>query len=117
MENERSNVWVWILWIVIIGNYAIWLKHFVYWEKSNLGVTENSLMSLGGQKENVSNKVNSPPIRDFMNEMYQDIQFKPFKIWLSNLPFRRSLASSKLNPFLFPQELKFNLETTSKTIQ
>ena len=41
---------------------------------------ENSLMSLGGQKENVSNKVNSPPIRDFMNERYQDIQFKPFKI-------------------------------------
>ena len=32
------------------------------------------------------------------------------------LPFRRSLASSTLNPFLFPQELKFNLETTSKTI-
>ena len=45
-----------------------------------LGVTENSLMSLGGQKENVSNKVNFPPIRDFMNERYQDIQFKPFKI-------------------------------------
>ena len=44
------------------------------------GVTENSLMSLEGQKENVSNKVNSPPIRDFMNERYQDIQFKPFKI-------------------------------------
>ena len=64
-------------------NYVIWLKHFVYWGKSNLGVTENSLMSLGGQKENVSNKVNSPPIRDFMNERYQDIKFKPFKIWLS----------------------------------
>ena len=48
--------------------------------ESNLGVTENSLMSLGGQKENVSNKVNSPPIRDFMNERYQDIKFKPFKI-------------------------------------
>ena len=44
------------------------------------GVTENSLMSLGGQKENVSNKVNSPLIRNFMNERYQDIQFKPFKI-------------------------------------
>ena len=43
------------------------------------GVTENSLMSLGGQKENVSNKVNPPPIRDFMNERYQDIKFKPFK--------------------------------------
>ena len=42
------------------------------------GVTENSLMSLEGQKENVSNKVNSPPIRDFMNERYQDIQFKKF---------------------------------------
>ena len=83
-----------------------------------MGVTENSLMSLGGQKENVSNKVNFPPIRDFMNERYQDIQFKPFKIFdCQNLPFRRSLASSKLNPFLFPQELKFNLKTTSKTIQ
>ena len=44
---------------------------------------ENSLISLGGQKENVSNKVNSPPIRDFMNERYQDIKFKPFKISLS----------------------------------
>ena len=62
---------------MIRGNYAIWLKHF---DKSNFGVTENSLMSLGGQKENVSNKVNFPPIRDFMNERYQDIQFKPFKI-------------------------------------
>ena len=39
-------------------------------------------MSLGCQKENVSNKVNSPPIRDFMNERYQDIPFKPFEIWL-----------------------------------
>ena len=44
------------------------------------GVTENSLMSLGDPKENVSNKVNCPPIRDFMNGRYQDIQFKPFKI-------------------------------------
>ena len=32
----------------------------VYSGESNLAVTENSLMSLGGQKENVSNKVNSP---------------------------------------------------------
>ena len=37
-------------------------------------------MSSAGQKENVSNKVNSPPICDFVNERYQDIQFKPFKI-------------------------------------
>ena len=43
-----------------------------------MGVTENRLMSLGVQKENVSNKVNSPPIHDFMNERYQDIQFKSF---------------------------------------
>ena len=28
--------------------------------ESNLGVIENSLMSLGDQKENVSDKVNSP---------------------------------------------------------
>ena len=41
-------------------NYAIWLKHFVYWGESNLVVIENSLMSLRGQKENVSNKENSP---------------------------------------------------------
>ena len=65
---------------MIRGNYATWLKHSVYRGKSNLGVTENSLMSLGGQKENVSNKVNCPPIRDFINERYQDIQFKLFKI-------------------------------------
>ena len=65
---------------MIRENYVIWLKHFVYGGKSNLGVNENSLMSLGGQKENVSNKVNSPPIRDLMNERYQDIKFKPFKI-------------------------------------
>ena len=32
----------------------------VYWGKSDLGVIENSLMSLGGQIENVSSKVNSP---------------------------------------------------------
>ena len=38
----------------------MWLKHFVYLEQSNLGVIENSLISLGGQKENVSTKVNSP---------------------------------------------------------
>ena len=40
-------------------NYAIWLKHSVYWGESNLVVIENSLMSLRGQKENVSNKENS----------------------------------------------------------
>ena len=50
-------------------NYAIWLKHFVYWGEPNLVVIEISLMSLRGQKENVSNMENSPPpIRDFMNE-------------------------------------------------
>ena len=37
-------------------------------------------MSSRGQKENVSNKVHSPPIRDFLNERYQDIQCKSFKI-------------------------------------
>ena len=49
-------------------------------ERSQIWGSLNSLMSLGGQKENVLNNVNSPPIRDFMNERYQDIQFKPFKI-------------------------------------
>ena len=76
-------------------------------------------MSLWGQKENVSNKVNSPPICDFMNEIKgtKIFNLNLLKFDCQNLPFRRSLASSKLNPFLFPQEPKFNLETTSKTIQ
>ena len=52
-----------------------------------MGVIENSLMSWRGQRENVSIEENSPsdpwlygwkvPKTD------QDIQFKPFKIWLS----------------------------------
>ena len=97
---------------MLFGSNTLFIEGSQIW-----GVTENSLMSLGGQKENVSNKVNSPPIRDFMNERYQDIQFKPLKFDCQNLSFRSSLASSKLNQFLLPQELKFNLETTSKTIQ
>ena len=81
------------------GNYAIWLKHFVYWEKSNFGVTENSLMSLGGQKENVSNKVNSPPIRDFMNERYQDIRFKVQMKWFFLFPNLKEQQKSGRLPF------------------
>ena len=57
-------------------------------------------------------KKTPPPIRDFMNER----SLKLIKIFNLNLlrfdcqklPFRRSLASSKLNPFLFTQELKFS---------
>ena len=87
-------------------NYAIWLKHIVYWGESDLGIIENSLMSLRGQKENVLNKENSPPIRDFMNERSSKLN-KIFNLHLlkfdcQNLPFRGSLAS---------QELKFNLKT------
>ena len=88
-----------------------------------MGVVENSksLFSLGGKKENVSNKENSPSIRDFMNEkslkLTKIFNLNLLKFDCQNLPFRRSLALSKLNPFLFPQELKFNLKTTSKTMQ
>ena len=35
-------------------------KTLFIWEESNLVVIENSEMSLRGQKENVSNKENSP---------------------------------------------------------
>ena len=105
-------------------NYAIWLKHFVYWGESNLGSLKIVIFfggGGGGQKENVSNKGNSPPIRDFMNErslkLTKIFNLNLLKFDCQNLPFRRSLASSKLNPFLFPQELKFNLKTTSKTMQ
>ena len=68
------------------------------------GVIENSLMSLWGQKENVSIEENSPLIRDFMDERSLKLT-KIFSLNLEcqNLPFRGSLASSKLNLFLFPE--------------
>ena len=86
--------------------------------ESNLGVMENSLMSLWGQKEMSHLKKTPPPIRDFMDERSLKLT-KIFNLNLDcqNLPFRASLPSSKLNPFLFPQELKFNLKTISKTMQ
>ena len=82
---------------------AIWLKHFVYWGESNLGVIENSYF-LWGQKENVSNKENSPSlILDFINErslkLTKILNLNLLKFDCQNLPFRHSLASSKLNPF------------------
>ena len=62
-----------------------------------------------------------PPIRDFMTErslkLAKIFNLNLLKFNCQNLPFRCSLASLKLNPFLFPQELKFNLKTTSKTMQ
>ena len=58
---------------MLFGSNTLFIEGSQIW-----GVTENSLMSLGGQKEYVSNKLPSYP--DFMNEWYQDIQFKPFKI-------------------------------------
>ena len=78
--------------------------------ESNLRVIENSLMSLGGQTENVSNKENPPPIRDFMNERSLKLT-KILNLNLLNLIVKiyhsgASLASSK-----------FNLKTTSKTMQ
>ena len=83
MENERSNVWVWILCIVVRENYAIWFKHFVYGRESSLGVIKNSLMSLRGQKENVTNKENSsshPWLYEWkVPKTDQDIQFEPLK--------------------------------------
>ena len=85
MENQRYNVWVWILCFIVRENYTIWLKKFVYWGRegeSNLGVIENSLMSLQGQKENVSNKESSPShpwlYERKVPKSDQNIQFKPF---------------------------------------
>ena len=102
-------------------NYAIWLKHFVYWGESNLGVIENSYFLWGVRKKMYQIKKTPPPIRDFMNErslkLTKIFNLNLLKFDCQNLPFRRSLASSKLNPFLFPQKLKFNLKTTSKTMQ
>ena len=69
---------------MVKGNYAIWLKHLVYWEESNLGVIENSLMSLVGQKKMYQTKKTSPPIRDFMNERSLKLN-KIFNLNLLNL--------------------------------
>ena len=107
---------------MVRGNYAIWLKHFVYWGDSNLGVTENSLMSLGGvRKKMYKIKKTPPPTRDFMNErslkLTKIFNLNLLKFDCQNLLFRHSLTSSKLNSLLFSQELKFNLKTTSKTMQ
>ena len=91
--------------------------------ESNLGVIENSLMSFWGPKENVlyQLKKTPPPIRDFMNErslkLTKIFNLNLLKFDCQNLPFRGSLASSKMNSFLFPQELKFKLKTISKTMQ
>ena len=86
-----------------------------------MGVIENSLMSFRGQKENVSIEENSssdPWLYGWkVPKTNQDIQLNLLKFDCQNLPVRGSLASSKLNPFLFPQELKFNLKTISKTMQ
>ena len=55
-----------------------------------------------------------PPIRDFMNERSPKLT-KKFNLNL--LKFDGQNLKYKLNPFLFPQELIFNLETFSKTMQ
>ena len=80
--------------------------------ESNLGVIENSLMSEREFRKQMYQMKKTPsPIRDFMNEKSLKLIFNLnlLEFDFQNLPFRRSLASSKLNPFLFPQELKFNL--------
>ena len=110
-----------MLCIVVRWNYAIWLKHFVYWGESNLGVNENSYFLWRVRKKMYKIKKTPTLIRDFMNERYLKLtkifNLNLLKFDCQNLPFRRSVASSKLNPFLFPQELKFNLKKTSKTMQ
>ena len=82
---------------------AIWLEHFVYWGSQIWGSLK-IVIFFGGQKEDVSNKENSPsPIRDFINErslkLTKILNLNLLKFDCQNLPFRHSLASSKLNPF------------------
>ena len=82
---------------------AIWLKHFVYWGSQIWGSLK-IVIFFGGQKENVSNKENSPsPICDFINKRSLKLtkisNLNLLKFDCQNLPFRHSLASSKLNPF------------------
>ena len=88
--------------------------------ESNLLVIENSKCLCGVRKKMYQIKKTPPPIRDFMNErslkLSKILNLNLLKFDCQNLPFSGSLASSKLNPFLFPQELKFNLKTISKTM-
>ena len=74
----------------------------------------------GSEKKMYQIKKTPPPIHDFMNErslkLTKIFNLNLLKFDCQNLSFRRSLASSKLNPFMFPQKLKFNLKTISKTM-
>ena len=88
----------------------------------NLVVIENSLMSsfAGSERKCIKQRKLPSPIRDFMNERFLKLSdilnLNLLKFNCQNLPLSGSLASSKLNPFLFPQELKFNLKTISKAM-
>ena len=74
----------------------------------------------GGQKENVSNKENSPSlIRDFINERSLKLT-KILNLNLLKFDFTVQAQSRIIKTesiFLFPQKLKFNLKTTFKTTQ
>ena len=77
------------LCIVVRENYTIWLKNFVYWgRRESLKIF---LISLQGQKENVSNKETPPTIRDFMNErslkLTKIFNLNLLKFDCQNLPF------------------------------
>ena len=92
------------------------------WGESNLVVIENSFKCLCGvRKKMYQIKKTPPPTRDFMNErslkLSKILNLNLLKFDCQSLLFSGSLASSKLNPFLFLQELKFTLTTISKTMQ
>ena len=101
------------IWRIEVGDGSLFcIFHALSFELNFFSDRRFPLISLGGQKENTSNKENSTATRNFMNERPLLKLIKIFdpnllKFYCQNLPFRRSVASSKPSPFLCPQELKF----------
>ena len=92
MKHLMSEFKFYALW-----SEGIWLKHFVYWGESNLGVIENSYFLWGFRKKMYQIKKNPPPICDFMNErsvkLTKIFNLNLLKFDCQNLPFRCSLMT------------------------
>ena len=101
---------------MLFGSNTLFIGESQIW-----GSLEIVIFFWGVRKKMYQIKKTLPPIRDFMNErslkLTKIFNLNLLKFDCQNLPLRCSLASPKLNPFLFPQELKFDLKTTSKTMQ
>ena len=107
MENEKYNVWVWILCTVVRENYAIWqfCKTFIYWGGGGGGGSQiwGSLKIVWClcriRKKMYQIKKTLSPIRDFMNER----SLKLTKIFKLNLLIKTESIPISTRPELLPE--------------